>query len=164
MTEPGTRTSKPRRIKDRGRIFLSGALAAGLLALAIVAILSPLTATHADLHEIATEGVPLQAELVELRTTVVDWQFFIERHVDQVAPGVVADPTELIKGAGLLTRQTKQAAALSRHLSRIGFSNDARDLASAMSTFSVAVNKLAPAATGGAIEPATLHKIGRAHV
>jgi diguanylate cyclase (GGDEF)-like protein len=160
VTEPGAQPSKPRRrIKDRGRIFLSGALAAGLLALAIVAILSPLSATHADLHAIATEGVPLQAELVELRTTVVDWQFFIERHVDQVAPGAVFDPTEVVKGAALLTRQTKLATALSRHLARVGFSNDARDLGSSMTKFSATLTKLAPAVSGAAIDPATLRSI-----
>jgi diguanylate cyclase (GGDEF)-like protein len=153
------RPAKARRIKDRGRIFLSGALAAGLLALAIVVILSPLSATNADLHAIATKGVPLQAELVELRTTVVNWQFFIERHVDQVAPGAVFDPTEVVKGAGLLTKQTKEATALSRHLAHVGFSNDARDLGSSMTKFSATLTKLAPAVSGAAIDPATLRVI-----
>ena len=159
VTELDTRPSKQRRIKDRGRIFLSGALAAGLLALAILAILSPLSATHADLHEIAVDGVPIQAELVELRTTIVDWQFFIERHLDQVAPGAAFDPTEVVKGAGLLTKQTKQAAALSRHLVRVGFVNDARDLDAAMSTFSATLTKLTPAVSGAAIDPAILRTI-----
>ena len=159
MTEPGARPSKHHRIKDRGRIFLSGALAAAVLALAVFAILQPLSATRAELREIVVDGVPLQQELVELRTTIVDWQFFIERHLDDVAPGAVVDPTEVVKGAGLLTKQEKQAAALTRHLRLVGFTDDSRDLDSAMRAYTDTLNDLAPAVSGAPIDPARLHTI-----
>src|SRR4051794_7233779 len=102
------------------------------MTVAILAILNPLSATHVDLQEIAVDGVPLQAQLVELRTTLVDWQFFIERHLDALAPGAVVDPAEVVKGAGLLTKQDKQAAALSLHLRKVGFTDDAGNLDAAM--------------------------------
>jgi diguanylate cyclase (GGDEF)-like protein len=159
VTEVTTRASKQRRIKDRGRIFASGALAVLALALAVLVLLNPLTATRADLQQIATDGVPLQAQLVELRTTVVDWQFFIERHLDELAPGAVVNPTEVVKGAGLLTRQTKQAAALSRRLRKVGFTSDADTLDAAMTAFSKTLPQLAPAVSGISIEPGKLRTI-----
>ena len=94
-----------------------------------------------------------------MRTTVVDWQFFIERHLDELTPGAVADPAELVKGAGLLTKQTKQAAALSRHLRKVGFTTDARSLDAAMSAFSKTLPELAPAVSGTSIDPAKLRTI-----
>jgi len=159
VTEVTARASRPRRIKDRGRIFLSGALAAALLACAIFAILNPLTATRVDLRQIAVNGVPVQARLVELRTTLVDWQFFIERHLDELAPGTVVDPTEVVKGAGLLTAQTKQAAALYRDLRKVGFASDAHQLDAAMKAFTGVLAPLAPAVSGTPIDPAKLRTI-----
>jgi diguanylate cyclase (GGDEF)-like protein len=154
-----TKDPKPRRIKDRGRIFASGAIAVIATIVAVVVVLYPLSATRDDLRKIAVDGVPLQAQLVELRTTVVDWQFFIERHLDDLAPGAVADPAELVKGAELVTRQSRQAAALSRHLRRIGFTNDARALDAAISAFIPTLTKLGPVASGARVDPATLRTI-----
>ena len=159
VTDATARASKRRRIKDRGRIFASGALGVVAIALAVVVVLNPLTATRADLHQIATDGVPLQAQLVELRTTLFDWQFFMERHIDELAPGALVNSKEVVKGAELLATQTKQAAALSRHLRKVDFTTDARVLDAAMSAFSKTLPGLAPAVSGIAINPATLRSI-----
>ena len=159
MTEVTARASKPRRIKDRGRIFASGALAVVAIALAVLVVLNPLTATRADLRQIATDGVPLQAQLVELRTTVVDWQFFIERHLDELAPRCGRHPTEVVKGAGSVEADQAGGGAGSRHLRKVGFTTDARNLDAAMSVFSKTLPELAPAVSGTSIDPAKLRTI-----
>jgi diguanylate cyclase (GGDEF)-like protein len=158
VTDSRAQPSK-RRIKDRGRIFASGALAAVVLLVAVLVVLKPLTETRGDLGQIARDGVPLQAQLVGLRTTLVDWQFFIERHLDELTPGAVADPTELVKGAALITKQTKQAAVLARHLRSVGFTNDSESLDAAMTAFTNTLTPLGPVASGGAIEPTKLRVI-----
>ena len=84
---------------------------------------------------------------------MVEWQFFIEPHLDTLEPGIAPDPTELVKGGQLVTTQTAQAATMSRELRRVGFASDARNLDEAMSAFNKALATLTPAATGKQIEP-----------
>jgi diguanylate cyclase (GGDEF)-like protein len=150
---------KQPRIKDRGRIVLSGAFAVIAMIAAIGVVLLPLNATRRDLRRIATDGVPVQSQLVELRTSIVDWQFFIERHVDALTPGAAPDAAELVKGGDIVKQQTDRAAALMRHLNRLGFTSDARDLNAAMAAFSKALVKLTPVASGTFVEPAILRTI-----
>ena len=159
MTDTAPRPSPQRGIKDRGRVFASGALAAAAMAVAMLIVLSPLTQTRADLRQIAEDGVPRQAQLVELRTTIVDWQFFIERHLDEITPGAATDATELVKGGALIAKQTKQAATLTRDLQRVRFTSDARAIASAMLAFTTSLTVLGPVASGTAIDPAKLRVI-----
>ncbi len=153
---------RPRRAPTqfaRGRILASGALAAIAIVVAALVVLSPLTAARTDLREIARDGVPLQAQLVALRTTVVDWQFYIERNLDALTPGVAPDPTDVVKGGQLLSTQTAQAVAVSQALQRVGFATDARRLDAAMITFNKALAALSPAAAGKPVDPAALAKI-----
>jgi diguanylate cyclase (GGDEF)-like protein len=146
-------------LKVRGWTFASGALAGLAIVVAASVVLNPLLAARTDLRQIATDGVPLQAQLVALRTTVVEWQFFIERHLDSLKPGVQSDPTELVKGGQLVTTQAAQAVALSRDLRRVGFAGDARNLDAAMSVFSQALTRLTPIASGKPVDAATLRKL-----
>ena len=158
VTAPSGR-ARPRRrrgLKARGWIFTSGALAGLAIAVSTLVLLNPLIATRRDLHQIANDGIPLQAQLVELRTTVVEWQFFIERHLDALTPGVAPDPTELVKGGQLVETQTSQAAALSRQLRRVGFTSDANSLDATMRVFNAALAKLTPVASGTRVDATTL--------
>src|SRR6185295_7397341 len=107
-------------MKVRGRIFASGAFAGLAIAVAALIVLSPLIAARTDLRRIANNGVPVQAQLVELRTTVVEWQSFIERQLDGLTPGVAPDPIKVVEGGQLLSEETGQAVAMSRELRRIG--------------------------------------------
>ncbi len=159
MTETAPRSSKPHKIKDRGRIFASGLLAALAMFVAGVVVLNPLTTTRDDLRKIAVDGVPLQAQLVELRTTLVDWQFFIERHLDELTPGAVADPAELVKGAALVARQTQEAESMSTRLRAVSFLTNARELDSSMRAFTKTLAPLGPVASGSAIDPTKLSVI-----
>jgi diguanylate cyclase (GGDEF)-like protein len=158
VTAPSGRPRPPGRrgFKARGWIFTSGAGAGLAMVLATLVVLNPFIATRTDLHQIATDGVPLQAQLVALRTTVVEWQFFIERHLDTLTPGVAPDPAELVKGGQLVTTQTAQAVTLSRSLRRVGFTSDARNLDAKMRVFNAALGKLIPVASGKRVDAISL--------
>jgi diguanylate cyclase (GGDEF)-like protein len=146
-------------MKARGRIFASGAFAGLAIAVAALIVLSPLIAARTDLRRIANNGVPVQAQLVELRTTVVEWQSFIERQLDGLTPGVAPDPIKVVEGGQLLSEETGHAVAMSRDLRRIGFTSDANDLDAAMSAFNKAVTTLAPVAAGEPVDTATLTEV-----
>jgi diguanylate cyclase (GGDEF)-like protein len=126
--------------------------------LASVVVLNPLVSARSDLRQIAQDGVPIQASLVAFRTTVAEWQFFIEHHLDTLKPGVSALPNDLVIGGQLVATQAAQAAALSRDLRRFGLTTDARDLDSAMRDFTKALLKPSPAAAGKPVAAATLQK------
>ncbi|HEY5015055.1 MAG TPA: GGDEF domain-containing protein [Acidimicrobiia bacterium] len=158
VTAPGGR-ARPRGrrgLKARGGIFVTGAVAGLAIVIATLVVVNPLLETRTDLHQIASDGVPLQEQLVALRTTVVEWQFYIERHLDTLTPGVAPDPTELVKGGQLVTTQTAQAQTLSRHLRSVGFTSDARNLDETMRVFNTALAKLTPVASGKHVDAATL--------
>jgi diguanylate cyclase (GGDEF)-like protein len=106
--------------------------------------------------------VPLQQQLVALRTSVVNWQFFIERTIDSLTPGVVPPATEVVAGARLLTTQTSQAATMSRELRRVGFTTEARNLDAAMAAFTKTLAPLNPVAAGKAVDAVTLHQLAAA--
>ena len=143
----------------RGRILASGALAGIAIVAAALVVLGPLSAARTDLDRIADHGVPAQAHLVALRTTVADWQFFIERSLDDLTSGVTPDATAVVKGGELLSTQTTEAELMSAELRRVGFTTYARDLDAAMSKFNKAVETLTPVASGQPFAPATLRRI-----
>lgn len=151
--------SRAGRLKARGWIFGSGALAALAIVVASLMVLSPLTAARTDLRRIAVDGVPLQSQLVALRTTIVEWQLFIESHLDTFQPGVALDPFEVVSAGQLVTLQTKEAAVLVRHLRHAGFVSDARDLDAAMSAFNKALLTLNPVAGGEQFDAATVSQL-----
>jgi diguanylate cyclase (GGDEF)-like protein len=152
------RRSPRRRLKVRGWVFVSGGSAALAMVIAAAVVLNPLVGARDDLRQIAADGVPLQTQIVALRTSVVDWQFFIERHLDDLKPGEATDPAELVKGGQIVATQTAQSATLSRELRRVGFESDARDLDAAMKTFNAALTKLTPVAAGKSIDAASLSR------
>jgi diguanylate cyclase (GGDEF) domain len=151
--------ARGRRFKARGWIFGSGALAGLAIVVASLVVLSPLIAARTDLRQIAVDGIPLQSQLIALRTTVVEWQFFIERHLDTLQPGVALDPTEVVQAGELVTLQTREAAVLVRHLRHAGFVSDARDLDAAMSAFNKALLTLNPVAGGEQFDAATVSQL-----
>ncbi len=110
------------------RILASGVAAALAMVVTALVVLNPLVAARDDLHELARDGIPLQARLNALRTSVVEWQFFIERHLDALTPGVASSPTDVVEGGAIAARQAAQAVAMSRGLRRVGFTTDAREL------------------------------------
>src|ERR1700694_5946681 len=158
VTDKSTRPvrSRGRRLKARGWIFASGAFAGLAIVVTALIVLGPLTAARTDLRQIADNGAPVQAQSVSLRTTLADWQFFVERELDALAPGVVPAPAAVVRGGQLLATQTAQATALSRDLRRVGFTSDARHLDNAITAFGRAVPTLAPGAAGQPVDPATL--------
>ena len=146
-------------VSARRRILGWGALATIAIALSALVIVNPLDAARGDLGRIATDGVPLQAHLVALRTTVVDSQFFIEARLDALTPGVPYGPTDVVAGARLLTTQKAQAATMSGDLRRVGFVTDAHDLDVAMRAFTSELNELSPLAGGNSVAPAALRAL-----
>ncbi len=92
------------------------------------------------------------------RTTIFDWEYYIEQELDALPSGVTPDATVVVKGAQLVAAQTAGAAAMSRGLRRVGFANDARNLDAAMSSFGKALTNLAPVASGKPVDAATLHR------
>jgi len=161
VSEANGRKQRSRRpvLKSRGWIFISGASAALAIVVAALVVLNPLFAARDDLHQITTDGVPLQEQLVALRTSVVNWQFFLESTIDGLKPGVVPAATEVVAGAQLLTTQSAQALTMSGELRRVGFTSDAAHLDAAMSAFTVTLTPLSPVAAGKAVDAATLHKL-----
>ncbi len=154
---PGS--SQRRGIKVRGWIVGSGAIAGFAIVLASLVALNPFLATRTNLRKVARDGVPLQTQLVALRTTVVDWQFYIEGHLDALKPGVAPDPAELVKGGELVKAQTADATVLARHLRRVGYVQDARNLETAMSAFNRTLTTLTPVAAGTPVEAGTLRAL-----
>ena len=144
-----------RPVKVRGKIFAWGAAASLAIMIAAFVAFSPMTAARTDLSQIAGDGLPVQAQLVTLRTTLANWQFFVEAELDMLAPGTIPDPALLAKGAQLATSQTAQAAGLANGLRRVGFTSDARDLQAKMATLDAAIKKLTPLAAGVEVTAAT---------
>ena len=141
---------------QRRRIFATGALASLAIVVAAVIVLSPLTGARTDVRQIAGNGLPVQAQLVALRTTLADWQFFLEPSFDALAPGVLPAPGQLAKGAALAAKQTAQAHDLARSLRRIGFGSEAAELDSAIAALGTSITKLTPIAAG---KPVTRAKV-----
>jgi len=158
MTDAAAQPPRKRRrgLGARGRVLASGAVAALAIGLMTMVTLNPLIAARDDLRQIAREGVPLQAQLVAFRTTVVDWQFFIEHEIDALRPGVVPAPTEVVAGAQLVTLQRAQAADMSRALRGVGFASDAGHLDVAMVGFNGTLTQLLPVAAGKPVSASTL--------
>ncbi len=153
------RRSQYRTQRTRGAIFASGAAAAIAIAVAAIVVLNPITGAQSGLHQIKTHGIPLQTQLVALRTSVADWQFFLEPSFDQLTPGAAPDPAELVRGAQIVTTMTAQAKALSEGLRRNGFAGDASALDSAMREFEKSTKRLTPIAAGTPVSPAVLRSV-----
>ncbi len=145
---PRNRARRDGQGRLRGRIFASGALVAVAIGVAALVVLSPVTRAQYDLQQISQDGLPVQAQLVALRTSLTDWQFFLEPHFDTLVPGAVPQPAQLAKGAQIAAAQDAQARALERDLGRIGFAADARDLRTTMTALDASITKLSPVATG----------------
>ncbi|MGZ4711357.1 MAG: diguanylate cyclase [Acidimicrobiia bacterium] len=157
-------TARPRwpRLRGsqlRGWIIGVGALAGLAIVLSALVILAPLTAARTDLHRVTGDGVPLQSRLSVLRSALVDWQFFTERHLADRQPGVALDATDVVAGGQLVTTQTAAAKALERQLRRVGFTRDARDLETAMHAFGDAVTQLTPVASGRIVDDASVAQL-----
>jgi diguanylate cyclase (GGDEF)-like protein len=147
--EPGVRPETIRR-----RILIAGAAGALAIVLATFVAFAPISRARVDLAEINARGLPVQAQLVALRTTLADWQLFLEPQLDAVTPGVPPDPTLLAKGAQLATAQIDRATALERSLRRVGFASDARELHDSMAVLTSSIGKLTPIASGKVVPPA----------
>jgi len=140
----------------RGWIFASGGVVALAISVAAVVVLSPMTRAGSDLREMKRNGLPVQAQLVALRTTLTEWQFFLEPNFDTLAPAAAPEPAKLAAGAQLATRQTAQARVLARSLRRVGFNRDARDLEASMSGLDKSITSLTPVAAGKKVAPARI--------
>lgn len=157
-------TTRPRGRRGRGSqvrgwILASGALVGLAILLASLVVLGPLRAARTDLRRITTDDVRLQSQLSALRSTLVEWQFFTERHLDERQPGVALDAPAVVEGGQLVTAQNAEAAVLARHLRRVGFAADAADLETAMRAFGQALDKLNPVASGEVVDEATVRQL-----
>jgi diguanylate cyclase (GGDEF)-like protein len=144
---------------QRGKIFASGALVGLAIIVAAIVVLSPVTRARSDVRQIEKNGLPVQAQLVALRTTLADWQFFLETHFDTLAPGVAPAPAQVAEGAALASTQGDQTTTLARSLRRVGFESDARDLDTAMSALNKSITKLTPIAAGKAVNAALVREL-----
>src|SRR6059036_3551280 len=90
-------------------IFATGALTGAAIVLASLVILRPLTEARDDLRVSAN---PLPGQLGALRATLLHFQIFLERNVDEIAPGTTPTPTELASGAVLAQTQQDQATTV----------------------------------------------------
>ncbi len=145
----------PGALHARKWIFATGALTGLGIVVASLVILSPLTAARHDLRSVTSDGIPVQGQLGALRTTVLNFQVFLERHIDNTAPGKTPTPTELASGALLAQTQMDQETTLANGLRGIARSSDARDLDAAMKTLGAALEKMTPIAVGTIVPAAT---------
>jgi GGDEF domain-containing protein len=120
-----------------------------VLVVATLLVLGPLTAARTDLRHIATVSVPAQAQLVALRTSVVDFQLFFEAQLVAHDSGATPPPAEVVEAGKRLATLESRATAMSKALRRIGFPNDARVLDDTMIAFRDSLDTLAPYASGG---------------
>jgi diguanylate cyclase (GGDEF)-like protein len=146
----------PRALESRKRIFATGALTGAAIVLASLVILSPLTEARDDLRVSAN---PLPGQLGALRATLLHFQIFLERNVDDIAPGTTPTPTELASGAVLAQTQQDQATTVANGLRGMARSSDARALDAAMTALGAALDKMTPIAVGSLVPPATRARI-----
>ena len=144
-----------RALDSRKWIFATGALTGAAIALASLVILNPLTGARDDLRNAAQNGVPLEERVGALRTTLLDFQLFLERHVDAIVPGTAPTPTELANGAKLAQAQQDRETAVANGLRGIARTGEARDLDAAMKSLGAALDKMTPIAVGSLVPPAT---------
>jgi diguanylate cyclase (GGDEF)-like protein len=145
----------PGALRARKWIFATGALTGLGIVLAALVILSPLTAARNDLRHVANDDIPVQGQLGALRTTLLNWQVFFERHIDNIAPGTTPTPSQLASGALLAQTQQDQETTLANGLRGIARSSDARDVDAAMKTLGAALEKMTPIAVGSLVPAAT---------
>ena len=101
-----------RALDSRKWIFATGVLTGAAIALASLVILNPLTAARNDLRSVNQNVVPLEEHVGALRTALLNFQLFLERHVDAIVPGTTPTPTELASGAVLAQTQQDQATTV----------------------------------------------------
>ena len=124
--------------------------AALLLAIALSAFLSvrPLSSGRSELGQVGRDG-EARHRVGDLRTTLADWQLFVEQRLVLVSPtGAKIDTVDLAKGALLITTEQTQVEDLAKTLRAIGMSGVARDLLTASAGFQKAVSNLSPLVSG----------------
>jgi diguanylate cyclase (GGDEF)-like protein len=136
-------------LKVRGWIFSGGALAMVVMIASTIVVLSPLSAARTDLRRIATDGIPVQAQLVALRTRVVEWQSYLEAQLDAQVAGVPTSNSVVVEAGERLANLTSRATAMSGELRRLGFFEDARGLETDIGTFTTSISNLDPSTPGG---------------
>jgi diguanylate cyclase (GGDEF)-like protein len=108
---------------------------------------------------VTSESIPVQQQLVDLRTSVVNWQLYIEAHVDLLAPGTRPSTTDLAQGVQLVQAQTTRGASLSAGLRRIGMPLDADTVAANMKALDASIVDLTPIAAGNVVDATTRIRI-----
>ena len=118
----------------------------GLAAIAVSAAVSsyPLLTGHSELRQVRRDDLLLQG-LADLRTSMSDFQVFVEPHMADLAP---AAPNDLANGALLAQAVPPQSQAVARSLSAVGLSSTARDVVSADADFSKSFSGLSVIASG----------------
>jgi hypothetical protein len=142
-----------RALDSRKWIFATGALTGAAIALASLVILNPLTAARDDLRGAAQNVAPLEEHVGALHTALLNFQLFLERHVDAIVPGTTPTPTELANGAKLAQAQQDQEAAVANGLRDMARTSEARDLDAAMKSLGAALDKMTPIAVGVSFHP-----------
>ncbi len=140
-------------------VFATGFVVIVATVITALVITNLLTTSRDDMHRVTNNGLPAQRELTSLRTSVVDFQMFIETHLDSLTPGTVPSTALLAQGVQIVQRLTDEEAALAKTLRRIGLPTDASDLDAAIATFSAATTKLTPIAAGQVVTDTVRAKI-----
>jgi diguanylate cyclase (GGDEF)-like protein len=156
-TGPRAGAHRPART---GRRIVGWALVAELvIGAAALTMLAPLLAARSDLRAVENADATVSTQLAALRTTVFEWQSFIEHQLDALKPGVAPNPEEVVKGGQLATSQNAQAAVLSRSLRRVGLGSDAGRLDARMRAFSDSITALTPVASGKTADAVTVRTL-----
>ncbi len=133
-----------RRSPARRRVW--GYCTVGLVAIAVSAAVSfrPLLSGHSEVRQVRRDDLALK-RVADLRTTLSEFQVFIEPHLSHLAP---ASPTDLANGALLATAVTPRALAVAKALPAIGLADTARQLETTDASFTAAFSGLSVIASG----------------
>ncbi len=125
-----------------------------LVAIALSAFLSirPLGSGRSELGQVSRDDLATH-QVGDLRTTLADWQLFIEQHVGLLsASAAKIDPVELATGALLITSEQTQVRAIMTSLDAVGLARPAAFLASESAYFQSTVSDLGPLLGGASKE------------
>jgi diguanylate cyclase (GGDEF)-like protein len=121
-----------------------------LLAISLSAVFSvlPLISGRSELSQVARDG-QARHQVGELRTTLADWQLFVEQRLVLLSPtGTKLADADLTTGVLLITAEQSQTKDLANTLRAVGLSSIAGSLESTSGEFQKAVADLTPLLSG----------------
>lgn len=140
-----------RRLSARVRVWLYCALGLVVIAVSAAVSLRPLSSGQSEVREVRRDNLA-QQQLSDLRTTLAEFQLFVEPRLARLAPASVDD---LTNGALLGSAVSPDAQAVVKALPAIGLAGTADAVAAAASAFTKAMSGLSVLAPGRSTAAAT---------